>query len=45
MGDCLLVSDYSHVSGPECQLVSDRFNIKFVPMVTMNRSGLPDGTI
>jgi hypothetical protein len=45
MEDCLLVSDYSHVSGPECQLVSDRFNIEFVPMETMNRNGLLDGTI
>lgn len=45
MEDCLLVSDYSHVSCPECQLVSDRFNIEFVPMETMNRNGLPDGTI
>jgi len=45
MEDCLLVSDYSHVSGPECQLVSDRFNVEFVPMETMNRNGLPDDTI
>jgi hypothetical protein len=40
MEDCLLVSDYSHVSGPECELVSE-----FVPIETMNRNGSPDGTI
>lgn len=43
--DCLFVSDYSHVSGPECQLISDRFNIECVPVETTNRNGLPDGTI
>jgi len=45
MEDYSLVSDYSHVSGSECHLLSDRFNIEFVPMETMNRKGLPDGTI
>lgn len=45
MEDCVLVSYYSHVGGPECQLVSDRFNLEFIPMETLNRNGLPDGTI
>lgn len=45
MEDCLLVSDQSHVSGPECQFASDRLKIEFVPMETMNRNGLPDDTI